>query len=98
MTKQLDILEKGLALWRVDPQFVTARRIANELGVVHGSVLYYFRNSQITLRDAIAFHAVEQGDSRVIASLVAMRHPAVNGLTDDQRREHMQIAADAVRV
>lgn len=93
-----NILETGIRLWRVDPQYVTARRIAKELNVTHGSVLYYFNRGQVGLRDAIAYHAVEQGESRVIASLIAMNHKAAASLDETQRLEHMRIAASAVRV
>jgi AcrR family transcriptional regulator len=85
------ILEMGLTLWRVDPAFVSARRIAHELGLSHSAVLYHFVTSS-ALRDAIAFHAVKQGESRVIVSLIGMKHPAVASMDDAQRLEHMRYA------
>lgn len=92
---KLEILEMGLRLWRVDPAYVTARRIASELDVVHGTVGYHFANRERSLRDAIAYHAVEQGDERVIAQLIIERHKAVAHLTDTQRSEYLQKAAKA---
>lgn len=86
------ILEMGLQLWRVDPSYVTARRIASELNMVHSNVLYHFGGHTAALKDAIAFHAVKQGESRVIVSLIAMQHKAIAHLSDAQRLEHMQAA------
>jgi len=86
---KLAILEMGLRLWRVDPAYVTARRIARELGMVHGSVAYHFPRGERSLRDAIAYHSVEQGEARVIAWLIAENHKAVAGLTDTQKMEYL---------
>lgn len=87
------ILDMGLTLWRVDPSYVTARRIARELDMTHGSVCYHFPHGQQRLRDAIAAHAVQQGESRVIVSLIGQRHKAVAHLDEAQRLEHMRAAA-----
>jgi len=88
------ILETGVRLWRVDPQYVTARRIATELNLTHGAVIYHFSRGQ-RLRDAVAQHAVNEGDARVIASLIAMQHKAAASLTEVQRLEFMRLAATA---
>jgi len=89
---KLAILEIGLRLWRVDPAMVTARRIARELDLTHGAVCYHFRRGERSLKDAIAFHAVEQGEARVIAHLIAGNHKAVTHFTDEQRQEVMRAA------
>ncbi|QWY83123.1 hypothetical protein [Rhizobium phage RHph_X2_24] len=90
---KLAILETGLRLWRVDPAYVTARRIARELDLTHGAVLYHCRMSERSLRDMVAYHAVEQGEARVIAQLITMQHKAVAHMTDAQRLEHLRAAA-----
>lgn len=91
---KLNILETGLRLWRVDPAYVTARRIASELGMVHGSIAYHFKPGDRSLRDAIAYHAVEQGEARVIVHLIAQNHKAVAGLDDAQRLEYVRQARE----
>ena len=87
------ILEMGVRLWRVDPQYVTARRIAQELGLNHATVLYHFRHGETRLRDAVALYAVQQGESAVIVSLIAMKHKAVATMEEAQRLEHMALVA-----
>jgi AcrR family transcriptional regulator len=82
---RLRILEMGLRLWLVDPAFVTARRIGQELGLTHGAVLYHFGHSA-GLSNAIAFHAVKQGEERIIAQLILQKHKAVAHFTDAQRQ------------
>lgn len=87
------ILEMGMTLWRVDPAYVTARRIAKELNMSHGSVCYHFPRGERSLKDAIAFHAVTEGESRVIVHLIAMNHKAVSHMDDTARQEHVRAAA-----
>lgn len=91
---KLSILETGLRLWRVDPAYVSARRIAKELGLTHGAIQHHFRHSERSLRDAIAFHCVEQGEARVIMHLIAENHKAVAHLDDGQRMEYMKQARE----
>lgn len=91
---KLSILEMGARLWMVDPAYVTARRIARELGITHGTVNYHFARGERSLRDAIAYHCVEQGEARVIAQLIGMNHKAVAGLDDRQRLEYLRAAAE----
>lgn len=88
---KLRILEMGLRLWRVNPSYVSARRIALELGLTHSAVLYHFGHTAAMI-DAIAFHCVKQGDSRVIVSLIGMQHKAVAHMSDAQRLGHIQAA------
>lgn len=88
---RLSILEMGMRLWRVDPSYVSARRIAHELDMTHGAILYHFGTS-MKLRDAIAFHAVRQGESKVIVHLIASKHPAVSHMPDAERMDHMRFA------
>lgn len=86
------ILEMGLQLWRVDPAYVTARRIAHELDMTHTAILYHFKHSR-GLTDAIAYYAVQQGESRVIARLIIAKHPAITAMSEAERMKHMAIAA-----
>ena len=88
---KLAILEMGVRLWRIDPAYVTARRIASELQMTHGTVQYHFPGNR--LKDAIAYHAVEQGESLVIVQLIATKHKAASHFDDATRLEHMQLAA-----
>lgn len=86
---KVDILEMGLRLWRADVE-PSARRIAIELKLSsHAAVLYHFKSS-LGLRNAIAYHAVEQGESRVIVRLISENHTAVASMSDDMRQEHMR--------
>lgn len=80
------ILETGVKIWRTDPSGVTARNIARKLNMSHTGVLYHFDGD---LKDSVARYAVEIGDSRVIAQLIAMSHPAVSGMSKSKRIEHM---------
>lgn len=84
-----DILNTGLVLWRagVEP---TARRIAAELNLAgHASVLHHFQTSA-RLAGALAYHAVEQGESRCIVELIAKKHPAIQSMPDAERLVHLQ--------
>ena len=87
---RLSILEMGLRLWAVDPTYVSARRIANELDMTHSNVLYHFKHTQ-GLKDAIAFHAVKQGESRVIVHLIASGHKAIAAMDEPARQEHLRL-------
>lgn len=82
ITKRL-ILETGVKLW---PN-VTAREIARRMGKTHPMVVYHFSEKQ--LKDAVAVHAVETDNSKVIAQLIATKHKAVKKLTPEERSKHM---------
>lgn len=84
------ILDAGLRLWAagIEP---SARRIGSEVGLTHAGVLHHFVTST-RLRDAVATHAVKQGESRVIVQLIGTGHAAVSGLTDIERMTHLQLA------
>lgn len=77
-----DILDMGVKIW---PD-VTAREIARRLGMSHPNVSYHFGEE---LKDAVAAHAVETGNSRVIAQLIATKHKAIKRLTVLERQKHM---------
>lgn len=83
------ILDAGLEIWRDRPSDLSARRIAGKLQMTHGSVHYHFGNAA-SLRNAIAKHAIEVGDARVIAMLVAEKHPiAFIMLSETQRKDYL---------
>lgn len=82
-TKQ-KILNAGLDLW---PD-VTLQGVARALDLnSHVNIFYYFKNVA-ELKDAVAAHAVETGNSRVIMQLVAANHAAVKDLSQADRIRH----------
>ena len=89
---RLSILEMGMRLWRVDPTFVSARRIAKELGMTHANILYHFKTTD-ALKNAIAYHAVREGESKVIVHLIASNHKAIATLSEHERRLHFKWAS-----
>lgn len=80
------ILDAGVKLW---PN-VTAREIARRIGADHPLVIYHFGSG---LMDAIASHAVDTGNSRVIAQLIATKHKAVRKMDALERQKHMDAAS-----
>lgn len=70
---------------------VTARAIARSFNpeIAHSAIAYYYSDD---LKDAVAAHAVEIGNSKVIAQLIITKHKAVKHLTDAERRKHMAAA------
>ncbi len=82
---KIRILEAGVKLW---PN-ITARAIGEEIGLSHPLVAYYFGKK---IKDAVAAYAIATGKSRVIAQLIAMKHPAARKLTAGERQKHMDAA------
>lgn len=82
------ILDAGLRVWPT----LSVRMIGRALGMSHSNVLYYFSDSEI-LRNAIAAHAVECGDSRVIRYLLAEGHAAIAGMSEVDRLAHFTAEA-----
>ena len=80
-----NILNAGLVLWRQNPIHVTARNVGDAVGLRHSTVLHHFKGR---LRDAVAEHAVAAGDSKIIMQLMATNHPAVAGLSEEDRAKH----------
>lgn len=77
------ILTAGITRW---PD-ITLETIASECNMTRAAILYHFPRK--TLKDAIANYAVEIGHSSIIVQLIALKHPAVSGLTQDERAHHM---------
>lgn len=78
------ILEAGIKLW----PHVTARAVARALDMSHPTIAYHFGDGE-DLLNAVASHAVEIGNSRVIAQLIATKHKTVKKLTALERQKHM---------
>lgn len=89
--QRVKIMEAGLRLWRAGPEYVTARRVADEVGMSHSNVLYHFKGTA-GLKNSLAYYAIKNGDSVVIMHLIAERHPSVEGMPDEERLRHMQLA------
>ena len=82
------ILEEGLKLWRVDPASVSARAIAQQLGVTHGAILYHFGTS-FAMRSAIAAEAVRIADPVIVPMLIAAKHSAVASMARADRQSFL---------
>ena len=68
------ILDAGLRSW---PD-VSSRRVGDESGLTHSAVLYHYPAN--SLRDAVAQHAIDVRDVRVLRFLFAEEHRFVDGL------------------
>lgn len=79
--RRLQILDAGVAIW---PN-VSARNIGKSLDLSHAAILYHFKSSA-ALRDAVAQHAVDRMDKRVVAALLVEQHPATSQMDDADRR------------
>lgn len=88
-TRQL-ILDAGVMLWENDPLRVTTRDIAKVIGFTSHAVLYHFKTAR-QLREAIAVHAVEVGNSSVIVQLIATKHPAIRRMHWTDRQMHLSV-------
>ena len=81
------ILAAGLEMWLENPNSVSANGIGNRIGMKHASILYHFPYG---VKDAVAEHAVNVGNSRVIAQLIVSEHPAVKNLSASDRMKHLK--------
>jgi AcrR family transcriptional regulator len=81
------ILNVGMKLW---PD-VTAREIGRQLEMTHANVAYHF-GSQKELIKSIKKHAIEIGNSRVIAHLILTRDSSVKAMPVAERSKHMKSA------
>lgn len=79
-----EILDAGVKLW---PK-VTARSVARSMGNTHAMIHYYYNAEELV--DAVAAHAVDTGNSRVIAQLIATKHKAVRKLSPNERTKHLR--------
>ena len=89
---RLKIIEAGMQLWANGGHFnVTARKIGESIGMTHTNILYHFKDTA-RLREAIAKHAVDEKNSKVIVHLIALNHSLVKGMNDAERFRHMSVA------
>ena len=80
------ILDTGLMVWKVNPLGVNAYAIARVMGITHGAVLYHFPTS---VRDAVAEHAVEMEDRKIIAQLITANHSSICHLSVKERLDYL---------
>ncbi len=85
------IMDAGLKLWIEQNGNVNSHQIAVVLDMTHSAVLYHYKTVE-NLRNSIAEHAVNTGNSRVIMHLLSLRHPSVDKLDADARARHVRIA------
>jgi hypothetical protein len=78
------ILKTGLEMWEKDPSSVNAHAISKNMNIVHGTVMYHFPDG---VRNAVALHAVDVGNHKVMAQLIVEGHPAVAGLNPADKKE-----------
>ena len=78
------ILSEGLKLWQETSGFFDKADLAQAVGMTRQGVDYHFPKGVV---DAIADHAVETGCDAVVAQLIVMRHPAVQGMTAAERED-----------
>lgn len=88
------ILDAGVKLWATTGAAPAAQHLANAVGIKsHSAVLYHFGNAE-AMKNAIASHAVECKNSRVIVQLIALSHDAVSRMTDAEKADHFASVAD----
>jgi len=80
------ILDAGVALW----PHVSPSSVARAMGLnSHVNVLYYFKTTQ-ALKDAVAQHAVDTENSKVIVQLLAVDHKVVKNMRLTDRARHLK--------
>lgn len=82
------ILDAGVAIWASGRQ-PTVQAIADMLSASRPGVVYHFGTAH-GLREAVARHAVQCGDSRVITQLVAIGHHSVASMSEAERVSHLR--------
>ena len=84
--KRAAIIKAGMDLWRQGGEAaVSARRIAQTVGMTHAGILYGFGTAQ-RMRNEIARTAVAAGDPIVIRKLIVENHPAVSEMSPESRQ------------
>lgn len=81
------ILQAGIEMWLKDSSSVSANAISKHCKITHGTVLYHFPEG---VKDAVAQHAVNIGNSRIIVELMGQGHPAVENLSPSERSRHFK--------
>lgn len=78
------ILSEGLKLWQETNGSFTKAALSKRVELTRQAIDYHFQDDVF---DAIAAHAVETGCDAVVAQLIVMRHPAVQGMTAAERED-----------
>lgn len=81
------ILKTGIALWLQNPDNVSALSISTRIGISHATVLYHFPYG---VKDAVAEHAVEIKNARIIAQLIASGHAAIRDMSPTERTMYLK--------
>lgn len=84
---RLAILDTGLKLWSLGRE-PTPSAVATAMGMTRTAIHWHF-NSGFKLKEALAEHAIRQGNSRVIVQLIATNHHAVGTMGDLERQTHL---------
>lgn len=81
-TTKEKILKAGVKLW---PN-CTLSNIAEAVKLTHPAILYHFPG--VALKREIIKYAVASDNSRIIVQLIAEKHPAIRGMSPDDRMKH----------
>ena len=79
---KLKILNAGLICW---PD-ISTRNVGTQCRLTHSAVLHHFPGDGV-LREAIASHAVDTGNKRVVRLLICQDHPAIMHMQPLERAE-----------
>jgi AcrR family transcriptional regulator len=80
------ILNKALKMWEQDHNNLTVMGVAKALGMNHANIYHHFPEG---LKDAVAEHAVQTKNTRIVARLIALGHPATDQLCPTERAEYL---------
>ena len=85
MTKN-KILDAGIKAWKKNPDSVTASNIGRMIGITHAAVLYHFPKG---VKNAVAEYAIEKGEKKIVAQLIALGHPSTKNMTKEEKQSFM---------
>lgn len=79
MTTREKILNAALDIWIKEPHNFRLKQVAEAAGITSAAIYYYFENMR-DLRQHVIEYAVQTGNSRALAMLAAMDHPAAQSI------------------
>jgi len=79
---KLKILNAGLRCWPT----ISSRSVAGACNMTHSAILHHFPGTG-ALRESVAKHAVDTGDTRVMRLLICDDHPAILHIEPLERAE-----------
>lgn len=88
-SKRNHYLTAAIELAGVGFEQLTLANLSRKCGCSRQGIAYHFGNNSAGLRVAVINRAIETGNSRIIAQLIAINDPAVNGLSADERARHL---------